>query len=92
MVVKRDKLEIVQEILQKSIGGATKTYIVYKVNLNFRTVNPYLDLLTSRGLLEVSSGSSKIYKTTEKGISLLRDLEKVRDGMESIKKSDDIPP
>lgn len=91
MAVKRDKLEIVQEILQKCIGGASKTNIVYKVNLNFRTVNPYLDLLTTKGLLEASSGSSKIYRTTEKGINLLRDLEKVRDGLESIKESEDIP-
>ncbi|MEM0498972.1 MAG: winged helix-turn-helix domain-containing protein, partial [Methanothrix sp.] len=51
MVLKRDKLSIISEILQKCIGGATKTAIVYQVNLNFKTVNPYLDLLIARGLL-----------------------------------------
>jgi len=35
MASKRDRLEIVQGILQRGIFGASKTNIVYKVNLNF---------------------------------------------------------
>ncbi len=78
MVLKRDRLDIISEILQQCIGGASKTAIVYKVNLNFKTVNPYLDLLLKRDLLRMSQGSTLVYTTTEKGIKLLEDLQRVR--------------
>jgi len=88
MVLKRDKLSIISEILQKCVGGATKTAIVYQVNLNFKTVNPYLDLLIARGLLEVSQGSTLTYKTTEKGVKLLEDLKRVQDVLKEASEQD----
>ncbi|MCX8207082.1 MAG: winged helix-turn-helix domain-containing protein [Methanothrix sp.] len=88
MVLKRDKLSIISEILQKCIGGATKTAIVYQVNLNFKTVNPYLDLLIARGLLEVSQGSTVTYTTTEKGVKLLEDLKRVHDVLKETPEQD----
>jgi predicted transcriptional regulator len=36
--------------------GANKTQIVYKCNLNFHTVVPYLELLMKNGLVERSEG------------------------------------
>lgn len=44
-----------------------QTRIVYQVNLNFRTVEPYLDLPLEKGLLEVIPGAYIMHKTTEKG-------------------------
>jgi len=73
-------MEIASDILDICQGGANKTRIVYQANLNFKTVNTYLDLLTEKGLLVVDlSAPSKLYRTTEKGSSLLEDIKLVRD-------------
>ncbi len=80
MVLRRDRMEIASDILDICQGGANKTRIVYQANLNFKTVNTYLDLLTEKGLLVVDlSAPSKLYRTTEKGSSLLEDIKLVRD-------------
>ncbi|MGD0954864.1 MAG: winged helix-turn-helix domain-containing protein [Methanotrichaceae archaeon] len=42
--MKRTREEIVSRILDVCQNGANKTKIVYQTNLNFRTINPYLDL------------------------------------------------
>jgi len=44
--VKRSKDMIISQILDICINGASKTRIVYQANLNFRTINPYLEMLT----------------------------------------------
>ena len=67
MSQKRSKDQIIAQILTTCKDGAGKTRIVYQVNLNFHTVNPYLDLLQEKGLLDVIQGDRPIYKTTEKG-------------------------
>ncbi|MGD0954087.1 MAG: winged helix-turn-helix domain-containing protein [Methanotrichaceae archaeon] len=52
--MKRSREEIVSKILDVCLNGANKTKIVYQANLNFRTVNPYLDLLIGKNLIKVS--------------------------------------
>ena len=47
--------------------GASKTRIVYQVNLNFKTVKGYLELLLEKGLLEAIPGEHIMYKTTSAG-------------------------
>jgi hypothetical protein len=48
--MKRSRQEIITQILEICMNGASKTKIVYQANLNFKMVNPYLDLLiTGRG-------------------------------------------
>ena len=80
MVVRRDRMEIASDILDICKKGANKTRIVYQANLNFKTVNIYIDLLTEKGLIEVDlSTPSKLYRTTEKGSSLLEDIKWIRD-------------
>ena len=69
-VMKRSKHEIFSKILEVCINGANKTKIVYQANLNFRTVNPYLQTLVRNNLLEASQGKHTIYKTTKQGRSL----------------------
>ena len=44
-MAKRSKHTIISQILGICRDGASKTRIVYQANLNFRTVNPYIELL-----------------------------------------------
>ncbi|HOT07082.1 MAG: hypothetical protein A4E45_01254 [Methanosaeta sp. PtaB.Bin039] len=69
--MKRSRAEIVYDILTICREGANKTRIVYQANLNFRMVNPYLDLLAKNGLIDVVQGHTTTYKTTSKGSELL---------------------
>ena len=65
---RRHRLEVIACILREALGGATKTRLVYRANLNFRVLGRYLDFLISRGLIEVrESGSMLYYFTTSKG-------------------------
>ncbi len=76
--MKRSKDMIISQILDICVDGASKTRIVYQANLNFRTVNPYIELLTKNGLLEISSRPTIIYKTTQKGIKMLKDFKSIQ--------------
>lgn len=76
---KRSKNKIVSEILKVCLEGANKTRIVYQVNLNFRTVNSYLDLLIKNSMIEVIAAATKTYKTTERGKELLSSYDRVKD-------------
>ncbi len=75
MVQKRCKEEIISQILEICCQGVNKTAIVYKANLNFRTINPYIELLSKKGLIEVDQGS---YMTTSRGIDTLRSMKLVQ--------------
>lgn len=72
---KRSSDMIIAQILEACIDGASKTRIVYQCNLNFTTVNPYLDLLKDRGLIAASSGPRAVFKTTESGLDLMKSLK-----------------
>jgi len=66
------------EILRQAMSGLKPTQIVYRCNLNFKRFQAYVEYLVDRGLLEVVElpGGSKMYRTTEKGVRLLKLLEK----------------
>jgi len=50
------RMDIVAKILSEAVGGAEKTNIMCRCNLNFGQLQTYLDLLLNTGLLmEVSS-------------------------------------
>jgi len=78
---KRSKDQITAQILEICLqSDIVKTKIVYQVNMNFYTINPYLDRLIEMGLLEASLGTYTIYKTTPKGkyiLKMLRDIEEI---------------
>jgi predicted transcriptional regulator len=76
--MKRSRHKIVSEILNICINGASKTRIVYQANLNFRTVNPYIDILIESKLLAIKPGRIVLYETTEKGINLLKDFNHIQ--------------
>lgn len=78
--MKRSRQEIFSQILNICLTGANKTRIVYQANLNFRTVNPYLDILIkNQHLIETGQGTQVLYKTTPKGTDLLESINKIND-------------
>ena len=77
MSSKRSKDRIMALILDLCQGdGASKTRIVYQVNLNFNTASVHLDLLQKKELLEASQGNRPIYRTTPKGEQAMECLRK----------------
>jgi len=77
--MKRSRNEIISQILEICVNGASKTKVVYQANLNFRTVNPYLDLLIKNDLIRVNEGRAILYDTTPKGIRLLESIKQIND-------------
>jgi predicted transcriptional regulator len=72
---RRDRFEVINAILDVAVEGAVKTRIMYKTNVNFRQFEDYLDNLMEAGLVEVLNvGTRRLYKTTEKGKTLLSRL------------------
>jgi predicted transcriptional regulator len=74
---KRSKSEIILNILTICTKGASKTKIVYRANLNFKTVTPYIDLLSEKGLLNARQGSGIIYETTLQGFEVMKTLRQL---------------
>jgi len=77
---RRDRHEIVAEILKTAVNGRIKTHIMYRAKLSYSQINEYLPLLVERGFLEnvkvTKSGQrSTIYKTTSKGLEFIENLE-----------------
>ena len=79
--MKRSREEIVSKILDVCLNGANKTKIVYQANLNFRTINPYLDLLIGKNLIKIRQGQILRYETTPQGIDMLKDIKGVHNGL-----------
>ena len=76
--MKRSRDVIISQILDICTKGASKTRIVYQANLNFRTINPYLDLLTKNGLINVKKEQNLIYETTPRGLDLLDNFKQIQ--------------
>lgn len=60
-------------------ADTSKTRIIYKANMNFNTINPHLESLIKRGLLEVIPCNGLVYRTTPKGKNVLEDLRAIED-------------
>lgn len=75
---------IVLQILEVCTEGAGKTRIVYQSNLNFSTVNPYLDLLVSCGLLERGPGPRAVYRTTTRGLEIMKGFKHHQTGISKL--------
>jgi predicted transcriptional regulator len=75
----RSRGEIIAQILEACKVGANKTRIVYQANLNFMTVNPYLEILIRNELLEVRPGKHVLYETTQRGSYLLETISKANE-------------
>jgi predicted transcriptional regulator len=68
----RSRTDIVRLILETANGGgATKTKIMYNALISYNLMKEYLTLLAENNLLEYEEGNMT-YRTTEKGLLLLR--------------------
>ena len=77
---RRDRLDIISEILVIAKDGRLKTQIMYRANLSFAQLNDYLDVLTKMGLLQVQKENRKTtYKTTDKGYRYLEKYTAISD-------------
>lgn len=70
-------MDIMADILRVARGGAKKTWIVYKANLNFKIVRDYLAELKRKGLLS-SQEDIGFYRTTERGLEFLEQYDSFR--------------
>ncbi len=79
---RRDRHDIVTEILKTAREGRIKTHIMYKAKLSYSQINTYLQLLVEKGFLENNTVVRKkqtitLYKTTPKGVHLIENIEVV---------------
>ena len=58
-------------MLEVANGGTTKTKIMYSAFLNYSQLKDYLDVLIENNLIEYIDGTHR-FKTTEKGLNLLK--------------------
>ena len=65
-MVKRDRVEIIAEILALCLEPKTKTHVMYGTNLSWKMLQQYLAHMQSRDLLEIKNNSTK-YVTTKRG-------------------------
>jgi len=72
--MKRNRQDIIYDILTICLRGANKTKIVYEGNLNFRTTNHYLNDLVKNQFINIEQGE---YCTTQRGVSLLESMNQV---------------
>ena len=72
---RRTKFDIVIAILDVVSGGATKTKIVYKANLNFNLATKYLAFLLEKGLVRTNSNR---YEITGAGMTFLEKAKELQ--------------
>jgi len=71
---RRDRHDIIVDILKTAKDGKRKTQIMYKAKLSHAQLKLYLELLRHSGLIENNDG---IFKTTKKGLRLIEDFESI---------------
>jgi predicted transcriptional regulator len=81
-LMKRSRDMIISKILDICSGGAHKTKIVHEASINFRIVNPYIELLTKNGMINPkTNGRLVIYETTARGFALLNNCKQVQEDL-----------
>ena len=77
---RRDRMQIVADILGITIGGSLKTRIMYQANLSFAQINEYLPfLLEAKLVVAIVQNGKTGYKTTSKGKGFLHDYTRIKD-------------
>jgi len=79
-VKRRDRHDIIIEILKTAVEGRIKTHIMYKAKLSYAQLNEYLPSLVQNGFLENTTIKSKkyqkrVFRTTQKGLRLIQNFE-----------------
>ena len=76
---KRDRVEIIADILGLCSMPKTKTHIMYGTNLSWKMLQHYLSELQSLEFLEVHNNSTR-YVTTKRGLDFVekwKELQKL---------------
>ena len=73
-------MEVIEDLLKVADNplGVNKTKLVYMSNLNFTRLNPFLDFLLDKGLLEKNE-LGNMYILSVKGREFLRQLKKMQE-------------
>ena len=81
---RRSNIEIIADMLRVGENGAGKTEIMYSANMSYTQIQKYLGFLLSQGFInKVEVGNPVVtYKVTEKGIELLRNIDKIMEVLE----------
>ncbi len=70
-IIKRDRIEIISQILKAANGGASKTRIMQKALLTSSQLKEILTALSGKGLIRYDE-NTRILKTTEQGLRFLQ--------------------
>ncbi len=73
---RRDRHDIVAEILEAARGGEITTHLMYKAKLSYSQIRGYLNLLVEKSFLENMTIKRKgrtqtMYRTTQRGVEFL---------------------
>lgn len=76
----RGRLDIIADILNTSLGGVKKTYLMYRCNLSFKQLKYYLDFMLRKGLLRFGAVRDDktnlgLLEITDKGKEFLRNYK-----------------
>lgn len=83
MSKRRSTTTILASMLSESIHGIGKTMLVHKTNLNFKSIKKYLAYLLNNDFLSVHYIKGKEnFKTTKKGLLLLKHLREIEEYFE----------
>jgi predicted transcriptional regulator len=79
---RRDRHDIVAEILETAIDGAVKTHIMYKAKLSYGQVSEYIPMLVEKSFLKTVAvrthqNVKRLFKTTELGEKFPKNLRAV---------------
>lgn len=78
---RRDRHDIVAEILETARGGAIKTHIMYKAKLSYGQLSEYIPMLVEKGFLENLTVKERhktqpyLLRTTELGRKFLESIQ-----------------
>lgn len=79
---RRDRHDIIVEILKTAMEGRIKTHIMYKAKLSYAQLREYLPSLVANGFLENTtikhkSRHKRVFRTTPKGLRLIENFESI---------------
>lgn len=82
-VKRRDRHDIIAEILKVAKHGKIKTHLMFDARLSHHQFNVYISLLIDKGLVRnLSTGNKKLYRTTKKGLMFVENFQSLNDLLE----------
>jgi predicted transcriptional regulator len=83
---KRNRYELLADLLRSSKGGARKTNLMFRANLSFVLLNKYLNFLLEKGFLESKDG---LFFPTRPGLIYLQRYVRYSRARDSMVKSEE---